>query len=66
MNTRRLATLVAATIITAAESLLFLWVLAPVRVEAATVATTASRATMPLIVVTAHRDRGAHGTHVHR
>jgi hypothetical protein len=59
MNTTRLVTLVAATIITAAESLLFLWVLAPARVEATPVVGTEA---IPVIVVTAHRDQDARST----
>lgn len=59
MNTTRLVSLVAATIITVVESLLFLWVLAPARVEATAVARTASDKAMPEIVITTHGDRGA-------
>ena len=62
MNATRLVTLVAATIITAAESLLFLWALAPARVEATPVARTASGEVLSVIVVTARRDRSAHST----
>ena len=57
MNTTRLISLIAATMITAAQGALFLWVLAPARVEATPVASTASAEMLPVIVVTAHRDR---------
>jgi Flp pilus assembly protein CpaB len=55
MNTTRLVTLVAATMITVAESLLFLWLLAPAPVEATAAASTPSDEVIPVIVVTAHR-----------
>jgi hypothetical protein len=54
MNTTRIVTLVAATIITAAESLIFFWLLAPARVDAVTPAQTApSEDSVPVVVVTA-------------
>jgi hypothetical protein len=57
MNTTRIVTLVAATIITAAESLIFFCLLAPTRVEAVTSARTApTQDTVPVIVVTARRN----------
>jgi hypothetical protein len=55
MNTRRLVTLVAATMITAAESLLFVWLLAPAPVEATATASTSPYEALPVVVVTAPR-----------
>jgi hypothetical protein len=55
MNTTRFVSLVAAALITAAQWLVLLWLLAPTRVEATPVATAAPDSALPEIVVTAHR-----------
>jgi hypothetical protein len=57
MNTTRLVSLVAATLITVAQWTPLLWLVEPAAAEAAPVASAASDDAMPLIVVTAHRHR---------
>jgi hypothetical protein len=52
MKATRLVSLIAASLITAAQWTLFLWILALARIEAAPVASSALDQTMPQIVVT--------------
>ena len=52
MKATRLVSLIAASLITAAQWTLFLWFLAPARIEAAPVVSSALDETMPEIVVT--------------
>ena len=57
MSKARFISLVAASLITAAQWAMLIWLLSPVQAEAAPIANAAPDQMLPAIVVTAHRFR---------